>query len=67
MMISIRSPVGITDCTKERTGPWPSGIQDAQAQSKAGLLSWSVTTISALTMRLMSFAVMVRLPPSHRI
>ena len=26
MMISIRSPSGITDCPNERTGPWPSTI-----------------------------------------
>ena len=54
MMISIRSPSGMTDCTKERTGPWLAGIQVAHASSKAGLLSWSVTTISAFTMRVRS-------------
>ena len=32
----------------------PAGIQLAQASSKAGLLSWSVTTTSALTMRVRS-------------
>jgi len=39
VMISIRSPSGMTDCPKDRTGPYPSGIQLAQASSNAGLLS----------------------------
>ncbi len=41
MIISIRSPSGMTDCTNDRTGPQPAGIQLAQASSNAGLLSWS--------------------------
>jgi len=38
MMISIMSPSGMIDCTNDLTGPLPSGIQLAQASSKAGLL-----------------------------